>query len=1057
MNYHISFMSIVPSRKSTMASFRGALLQILLGLLVMSLTRLCRCLEAETQKIDPNDNAPECQITCDKEIVVATWFFSPTDGPLPVIYKDCDVNSSIQDGGSCELPVHMLYNSSDCNATNTLYTKLNCPMGSNFHIVFTDKEHARCDKVAYLHVEECDVPIQNIAIYGKAVDLRVIFFLSWRNLDNKTQVLQPNLTMTAAREEDDIETIPGLENIMTITVASRQGVNASMPPFLYQYRWPLLGELNLADVNTTPEQLRALTRSMPRLQTLKLENSITQVPIDFPWDAKLLYLPRNLSRTKVAHAGMMKLGLELGLRVFPRFFKLEKNAISDLSLVQFKGRLDLLSLSHNEIEVLGKDTFTNVSMLQHLMLNSNKLQYLPPGVFRGLSALTKLDLCHNQITNLPVGVFQGLTHLKSLNLNYNRISTIASQAFSSLTLPKLNLLDLSHNQIEWTHKNAIDPNMPSLQTINLEYNNMTHFSEWMFITWNLTNIKLGRNELSFEMFVRDLDDVDVRKIINHNTKSSSYTEERYKPIHDKTIDLRHNVFTTLNFSSFSENPQKKMTFRGILNFFKLDLTANEINCDCHTFAMYEFLKQEKSRKGPRDFYDFRVLPYNFESWKCAKPEIVKGVPIVDVDEDVFKCQKLMRDCPANCTCFEVTYNRAISVNCSGRNLTQLPKALPAKTEELLFSHNRVRTVHNASYLRSLRRLDISYNYIEEITDEAIDSFDHMDKVNLNNNLLRRIPPQFKYLRNVKLTLGGNKLICDCHSVWLIKWTWFYKGQISDVNNVICSTGVPQSEVIFIANEEDFVCEYLKEKVQAIAIAFGTVLPLVIIGLVLAYKFRGEIKVFLFTRFNWHPFDGCDDQDIVDKLYDAFVSYNKADVNWVLNTLQPTLETPSKPFRLCIHERDFKAGGMITDNVLYSVKYSRRMIMVLTKNFLKSEWCRLEFKSAHRRVLRDRSNYLIVILFDGINIDDLDEDMKLYLRTNTYIEYDSKWFWERMHYAMPKTPLANLRGESFSSGGFKTLLPTPTSVAIMQLQQNLRTLAKDPSAQVPKIVMDSEIM
>lgn len=78
-----------------------------------------------------------------------------------------------------------------------------------------------------------------------------------------------------------------------------------------------------------------------------------------------------------------------------------------------------------------------------------------------------------------------------------------------------------------------------------------------------------------------------------------------------------------------------------------------------------------------------------------------------------------------------------------------------------------------------------------------------------------------------------------------------------------------------------------------------------------------------------------------------------------------------------------------------------MIMVLSNNFLQSEWCMLEFRAAHRKVLRDRTNYLIIVLLDDVDIKNLDDELNLYLRTNTYLKIDNKWFWERLRYALPQ--------------------------------------------------------
>ena len=88
------------------------------------------------------------------------------------------------------------------------------------------------------------------------------------------------------------------------------------------------------------------------------------------------------------------------------------------------------------------------------------------------------------------------------------------------------------------------------------------------------------------------------------------------------------------------------------------------------------------------------------------------------------------------------------------------------------------------------------------------------------------------------------------------------------------------------------------------------------------------------------------------------------------------------------------------NILASVDQSKRMLVVLSSSYAKSDWCLMEFREAHRKVLEDHMNYLIIILFDDVDITELDEEIKAYLRTNTYVSASDKWFWQKLFYAMP---------------------------------------------------------
>jgi hypothetical protein len=60
----------------------------------------------------------------------------------------------------------------------------------------------------------------------------------------------------------------------------------------------------------------------------------------------------------------------------------------------------------------------------------------------------------------------------------------------------------------------------------------------------------------------------------------------------------------------------------------------------------------------------------------------------------------------------------------------------------------------------------------------------------------------------------------------------------------------------------------------------------------------------------------------DLAYDAFVSYSSRDESWVMNELVQNLESAGPDggrFKLCMHERDFKVGLPIADNIVASIK------------------------------------------------------------------------------------------------------------------------------------------
>jgi len=74
-------------------------------------------------------------------------------------------------------------------------------------------------------------------------------------------------------------------------------------------------------------------------------------------------------------------------------------------------------------------------------------------------------------------------------------------------------------------------------------------------------------------------------------------------------------------------------------------------------------------------------------------------------------------------------------------------------------------------------------------------------------------------------------------------------------------------------------------------------------------------------------------------YDAFISYSHRDTAWVGDVLLPRLE--GEGLRICIDTRDFEVGVPSLVNMENAVDQSRKTLLVLTPNWLSSEWTAFE--------------------------------------------------------------------------------------------------------------------
>lgn len=116
-------------------------------------------------------------------------------------------------------------------------------------------------------------------------------------------------------------------------------------------------------------------------------------------------------------------------------------------------------------------------------------------------------------------------------------------------------------------------------------------------------------------------------------------------------------------------------------------------------------------------------------------------------------------------------------------------------------------------------------------------------------------------------------------------------------------------------------------------------------------------------------DGVDEEPAAAAcVYDVFVSYCETNRNWILEEFLPNMDQCSD-IRVCLHERDFQVmfvtiwwiecshsfyvchlqvGLSILENIIRCMDTSRCILLVVSENFLLSQWCQFEMHLAQHR-------------------------------------------------------------------------------------------------------------
>ncbi|KAL0858666.1 hypothetical protein ABMA27_012490 [Loxostege sticticalis] len=640
---------------------------------------------------------------------------------------------------------------------------------------------------------------------------------------------------------------------------------------------------------------------------------------------------------------------------FPNISMLElsDNEIVNLTEKSFKGddllfnttRLRMLTIRDAGLTFIPKDLLETQKNLKELDLSGNKITVLEKSFFRSVRALQVLNLDRNRIKEIPDYLFTEFTNLKSVSANHNLLKDIGGIITLYDTIEFLSFNDNKLNQFSFSSFNVV-LKLNELKEFHLQGNDISIVAP----IWKEFN-KLKRLDLS-------------RNNFTNLTESDITFQTR-----NLEIDFKHNHITNINFTTTSQH------FNGVPKTHVF-LDDNPFKCDCHLYNFIDRLHWSKQYDSPLKLYP--------ENAHCASPPALEGIRIRDLPLSSLTCSLSPEDCPVNCTCNVRPATHSLELDCEAEPpVYPNPEIYQQPTIRL-----RLKSVQSLNLPSHIVSLNLTGLGLEN--PPPLETLENIQELDLSRNSLVRAPTEL-FKANLSLRLAGNPFVCDCSHLDNV-YSLLNNVARFDAANVTCSGGK-----LLINIDPDKLCEVRKAAILGGSLAAVGVLAAIATGLI--YKYNLEIKVFLFSRgwcLSW-----VHEGDIDNAEYDAFVSFSQDDARWVAEQLLPKLEGEPNNYKLCVHYRDWVVGDMIPAQIATSVEQSRRTIVVLTENFLKSTWAPLEFRAANAHAQRERrARVLVVVLGEIPDCEEMDAELRAYLSTNTYLKWGDPWFWEKLKYAMP---------------------------------------------------------
>ncbi|XP_061189161.1 toll-like receptor 2 [Saccostrea echinata] len=317
------------------------------------------------------------------------------------------------------------------------------------------------------------------------------------------------------------------------------------------------------------------------------------------------------------------------------------------------------------------------------------------------------------------------------------------------------------------------------------------------------------------------------------------------------------------------------------------------------------------------------------------------------------------------------------------------------------------------YFEKLEYLDMSYNLIQDIlfpiNNDGIWG-QHIPNLIFDftfNNISRLTVRNFeRIIRNKKIfvKITSNPFNCTCTD------------EMKEVLKYIQDTDWSSAKYKRYAYFRDLRCETpenvrgwrladltlrdinCKFELMPVTVALSVLSFILIICIVVILKYRREIRILVYTRFN--VVLPCQPAEIYEhKEFDAFVSYSNDDQEWVCSIFDENKHDRLVHLKFCMHHKDFIPGKTIFENIVKCIENSRHTVIVLSENFLKSHFCLWEFQEAFQQSIVERKRHLIIILLEDIPDKDLPNDLKRCMKTFTYIRRDDKIFFDRLLYSL----------------------------------------------------------
>ncbi|KAJ0000035.1 hypothetical protein NQD34_011877, partial [Periophthalmus magnuspinnatus] len=759
---------------------------------------------------------------------------------------------------------------------------------------------------------------------------------------------------------------------------------------------------NMKTLNLSFNSLTSLWHSNtslpPSLSSLYIQgNNLSSLGCHVTFLSKLKYLDLSFNRwistetfegVDLAHLNHLRLqATNVNIITFLNNSNVRPNSV-DFSNTGLKND----SLLEEFCKVLGR----RAKNITHLSLNFNSIrQLLSTSLQYCPQHIEQMDLSRNRLKDTNCLLFLNNTKdIQVFKAEHNLLDKLMPCKEKIIVFKNLNDLSYRYNRILIVHNDAFS-NLPNLVNLTLNINSIAWFGRWALKGLRkLENLRLDNNLMTDLFYETFQDQVNLKTLNLNSNRISVIFNMTFASLGKlKTLDLGGNIITHI----------EKGGFHGLTSLSKLILDDNNLK-QIDTSQYYAFSDKLK------------VL--SLKSNKISFFSQTVSSPFMNLSE----LNELSLDS-------QQPYGLILLPRHFFRGLHSLKKLYLTNNHISHFAPDAFDDLTELQYLnldyccvgaielqpgifknlKNLNRLIVENMGLQNFSKKVFGNLTKLQSLQLNRNVMHSIDvdsleslPDLQYMdiRNVPLS-------CTCDNSQLQNWT---------VNN-------PKVQVVFLHDHpcqestkhkfysfDTKVCyvdfgQYLCFTTAAVIFLF-TLVPIIYMKLYWTFKY----SYFAFRAWFSKQWRRLRDEE-ENCVYDAFISYNSSDEQWVMEQLVPNLEGNGSSFKLCLHHRDFEVGRNIVDNIVSAVYSSRKTICVVSRNFLRSEWCSLEIQLASYRLFDEHRDVLLLVFLETISERQISSyhRMRKVMLKKTYLQWPGsdcthpeqaqKLFWTQLQRAM----------------------------------------------------------